>query len=61
MSFKAQSSGEYQCFACGYMDDDYSYFTIVHTDVYNTDLMCIGCNENYLSECVTIENGNEYQ
>ena len=62
MSFKYQyqNSGEYQCFACGYMDDDYSFFTVVNAST-TPDLMCVGCHENYLSDCDTVEDGDDYQ
>jgi len=50
MSFSYQNSGDYQCGACGYMDDDYSYFIIVNGD----DLLCTGCYENYRDNCDTV-------
>ena len=40
--------GEYQCFACGYMDDDFSYFHVLSGE---DDLICVGCYDNYLGEC----------
>ena len=56
MSFKNQDSGEHQCFACGYMNDDYSYFTIVN----GQDLLCIGCHENYRADCdMVIKDGDD--
>ena len=42
------------------MDDDYSFFTVVNAST-TPDLMCVGCHENYLSDCDTVEDGDDYQ
>ena len=48
---------EYQCFVCGYMDADFSFFTVVNRE----ELMCIGCHEKYLMDCDTYkEDGEQY-
>ena len=56
---KASSdAGVFQCYICGFMEDDYSYFQYV-----DSELICMGCYENYKAECDTmiVEDGDDYQ
>ena len=46
---------EYQCFVCGYMDADFSFFTVVNRE----ELMCIGSHEKYLMDCDTYKEDGE--
>ena len=44
---KASSDvGIFQCYLCGFIQDDFSYFQVLGDE---DELVCIGCYENYQS------------
>ena len=53
-------AGAFQCYICGFMENDYSYFQYVDIE---SELICMGCYENYKAECDTmiVEDGDDYQ
>ena len=50
MSFN--SDGLFQCSACGFVEDDFSYFYILTCE---DDVICAGCYDNYIGECDTVK------
>ena len=56
----SSSHGIFQCSACGFMEDDFSYFHILSCE---EDVVCAGCYDNYIGECDTIlvEDCDSYQ
>ena len=53
---KVNSNAEvFQCYACGFMEDDFSYFQVLSCE---EELICMGCYEKYQDNTdIYIEDG----
>ena len=48
------SKNLYYCYICEFEDDDYDYFTTMTIDS-NSELVCVGCEEQYHRHTETID------
>ena len=52
------SKHAYQCYICAMEDDDYDYFVTMSID-WNNELVCVGCEDQYVRHEETMEEYKE--
>ena len=53
---KVSSNNMYYCYICEFENDDYDYFTTMTID-WNSELVCMGCEEQYHRHSETVDEG----